>query len=97
MFVSRKILSFMDFVPSPGLFPDPGLASPEESLQALESGFAAIIARYKFFKSLFHYGIDGSLFLEGKPTGFFQEFVVDFHCDISHVASPICRVEFQPT
>jgi hypothetical protein len=78
----------MEFVPGPGLWPDPGLALPEKSLQALYCSFTAELAGYEFLNAFSYDGIDGGLSLKSQTPGLFKEFFIDFQCNISHFGAP---------
>jgi hypothetical protein len=86
--VSRKTLSFMEFVPGPGLCADPGLALPEKGLQTLCRGLAAEVAGYEVLNAFSDYGVDGCLPSKSQATGFLKELFIDFKCNIGHFGAP---------
>jgi hypothetical protein len=77
----------MEFVPGPGLCPDPGLALPVKGLQALYRSLTPQVAGYEFLNAFSHDGIDGGLLSNGQPPSLLKKFFIDFESDIGHVGA----------
>jgi hypothetical protein len=78
----------MEFVPGPGLCPDPCLGLPEKGFQTLYRGFAAKVAGHEFLDAFSYYGIDGRLPSKSQSPGLLEKFFIDFKRDIGHFGAP---------
>jgi|CryGeyStandDraft_6_1057127.scaffolds.fasta_scaffold168772_1 hypothetical protein len=74
----------MEFIPGPGLCPDPRPALPEKCFQALYRCLAAEVPGYEFLKAFSNYRIDGGLPSESQPAGLLKEFLIDFKRNVGH-------------
>jgi hypothetical protein len=84
----------MEFIPGPGLCPDPGPSLPEKCLQALYRCFATEVSGYEFLKAFSYYGIDGGLPSKSQLAGLLKEFFIDFERNVGHFGAPNKKFEF---